>query len=91
MNKYCALLVVVSLPLSARDFVLGGRLEGATHTSISIRMADGRAVDAALSAGMAVSYSAADQVEINEIFERRRAGGKRYGVISVVRQDALYE
>ena len=64
MNKYCALLVVVSLPLSARDFVLAGRLEGVTHTSISIRMADGRAVDAVLPAGIAVPYSAADQVEI---------------------------
>jgi hypothetical protein len=64
MNKYCALLVVVSLPLSARDFVLAGRLEGVRHTSISIRMADGRAVDAVLPAGIAVPYSAADQVEI---------------------------
>ena len=64
MNKYCVLLVVVSLPLSARDFVLAGRLEGVTHTSISIRMADGRAVDAVLPARIAVPYSAADQVEI---------------------------
>src|SRR5579862_7089450 len=64
MNKYCALLMVVSLPLSARDFVLAGRLERVTHTSISIRMADGRVVDAVLPAGIAVPYSAADQVEI---------------------------
>jgi hypothetical protein len=64
MNKYCALLAVVSLPLSARDFIVAGRLEGVTHTSISIRLADGRAVDAVLPAGIAVPYSAADQVEI---------------------------
>jgi hypothetical protein len=64
VNRYCALLVVVSLPLSAKDFVLAGRLEGLTHTSISIRMAGGRAVDAVLPAGIAVPYSAADEVEI---------------------------
>ncbi len=64
MNKYWALLVVVSLPVSAKDVVLAGRLEGVTRTSISIRMADGRAVDAVLPAGIAGPYSAADQVEI---------------------------
>jgi hypothetical protein len=63
MSK-CFLLLLVSLPLSATDFVLAGRLEGATHTSISIRKADGRAVDAILPVGIAVPYSAADQVEI---------------------------
>ncbi len=64
MNKSCALLLVVSLPLAAADFVLAGRLESLRHTSISIRLADGRAVDAVLPAGIAVPYSAAEQVEI---------------------------
>ena len=64
MNKFCALFLAFSLTLGAADFVLAGRLEVATPTSISIRMADGRAVDAVLPAGIAVPYSAADQVEV---------------------------
>lgn len=57
--------MVTALPLSAADFVLAGRLEGLTHTSISIRKSDGRTVDAALRPGTAVPYSAADQVEMD--------------------------
>jgi hypothetical protein len=57
-------LLVVLFPLRAADFVLAGRLEVATPTSISIRMADGRAVDAALPTGIAIPYNAADQVEV---------------------------
>lgn len=64
MNKVWGLLAVVSLPMSAKDLVLAGRLEGVTHTSIAIRMADGRAVDAVLPTGIAVPYGAGDQVEI---------------------------
>jgi len=64
MNKFCALFLVFSISLSAADFVFAGRLEVLTHTSISIRMVDGSAVDAVLAAGITVPYSAADQVEI---------------------------
>src|SRR5215471_12273837 len=64
MKRLCGLLVVVSLSLSAGELTLAGRLEGVTHTSISIRMADGQAVDAVLPAGIAVPYGAADQVEV---------------------------
>ena len=43
MNKYCVLLLVVALPLSAADVVLAGRLEIARRASISIRTAGGGA------------------------------------------------
>lgn len=64
LNKYCALLLLFSLPGSAADRVFSGSLERVIHGSISIRMADDLVVDAVLPAGIAVPYGAADQVEI---------------------------
>ena len=56
--------LLLSLPLAAADFTLAGRLERLTRTSLSIRMPDGRAVDALLPPAIAVPYGPADQVEI---------------------------
>ncbi|SPE35511.1 exported hypothetical protein [Candidatus Sulfopaludibacter sp. SbA3] len=64
MNKYCALLALLCLPVSAADRVFTGSLERVRRASISIRMADGLVVDATLPAGTAVPYNVADQVEI---------------------------
>ena len=74
MNRYCALVLVAAFPSGAADLVLSGRLEAVTPTSISIRKADGRRVNAALRPGTTVPYSAADQVEmtctaIKEIYD----------------------
>jgi hypothetical protein len=64
LNKYCALLVYFSFLANAADRIFSGSLERVTHTSITIRLADGLIVDTVLSAGFAVPYHLADQVEI---------------------------
>ncbi len=64
MNRLCPLFLLLSLPLTAADVILAGRLEIVTRASISLRMADGRIVDAVLPAGIAALYSAADQLEM---------------------------
>jgi hypothetical protein len=64
MIKFWFLWLVVLPPLGAADFVLAGRLEGVTHGSISIRLGDGREVNAVLPAGIAVPYNAGDQVAL---------------------------
>lgn len=63
-NKYCGLLLILSLPVSAADRVLTGRLERVRQASISIRLDDGRVVDAVKPDGITVSYNVADRVEV---------------------------
>ena len=64
LNKCCVLLVYFSFPANAADRIFSGSLERVTHTSITIRLADGLIVDAVLPAAFAVPYHLADQVEI---------------------------
>ena len=64
LNKYCVRLVYFSFLANAADRIFSGSLERVTHTSITIRLADGLIVDAVLPAAFAVPYHLADQVEI---------------------------
>ena len=64
LNQYCVVLVYSSFLANAADRIFSGRLERVTHTSITIRLADGLIVDAVLPAAFAVPYHLADQVEI---------------------------
>jgi hypothetical protein len=64
LSKYCVLLVCLSFMANAADRIFSGSLERVTHTSITIRLADGLIVDAVLPAAFAVPYHLADQVEI---------------------------
>jgi hypothetical protein len=59
------LLLILALPVIAADLVLTGRLERVRQGFITIRLPDGRVVDAFKPDGIAVSYNVADQVEID--------------------------
>lgn len=63
-NRYCAMLLLLSVPAAASDRRFSGSLERVTRASVTIRLADGLDVDAVLPAAIAVPYHLADQVEI---------------------------
>lgn len=64
MNKYCVLVMALTLPSSAADRIFTGGLERVGRSSISILMADGLRLDAVLPTGLAAPYDFGDKVEI---------------------------